>query len=183
MEAQLGRPELQAYQKCDRCARLVLLRLSVLLQMLAAPLFCLLAATAEATEARQLLSALRAAPPQLVVRNSSAATSTRTAVQTQPVLQTTHTASSASQVSPPAAQPPLPAAAADVGASTSISTQPTGFPGRITRSASVTEAAIATSVAAFSPQLSVPLTLGLLYTNSGLLTAVCLFWVAVLWPR
>jgi hypothetical protein len=47
----------------------------------------------------------------------------------------------------------------------------------------VTEAAMATSVAAFSPQLSVPLTLGLPYTNSGLLTAVCLFWVAVLWPR
>jgi cytoskeletal protein RodZ len=181
--AKQGGPEMQAYHRCDRSARLVLLRLSVLLQMLAAPLFCLLAATAEATEARQLLSALRAAPPQLVVRSSSATTNNHTAAQSQPVLQTTHTASSRSQVSPSPAQPPLPAAAADVGTRANISTQPTELPGHITRSASATEAAIATSVAAFSPQLSVPLTLGLSYTNSGLLTAVCLFWVAVLWPR
>lgn len=70
-----------------------------------------------------------------------------------------------------------------VDSNISTSTQPHGLPGRITRSASATEAAIATSVAAFLPQLSVPLMLGLPYTNSGLLTAACLFWVAVLWPR
>lgn len=50
-------------------------------------------------------------------------------------------------------------------------------------SATATDAALATSVAAFSPQLSVPLTLRLQYTNSGVLTALCLFWTAVLWPR
>jgi hypothetical protein len=148
---------------------------SVMLQMLAAPLVCLVAATAEAGEARQLLSALRGAPPQLVVRSSSGTATAQSPAHARSVLQPTH---ATGQVSAP-----LHTAAVVVNDSASGSTQQTAPPVCIDRSASVTEAAMATSVAAFSPQLSVPLTLGLPYTNSGLLTAVCLFWVAVLWPR
>lgn len=64
-----------------------------------------------------------------------------------------------------------------------MSPSSTGQQRSMADSATGAEAALATSVAAFSPQLSVPLTLGLQYTNSGVLTALCLFWTAVLWPR
>jgi hypothetical protein len=43
-------------------------------------------------------------------------------------------------------------------------------------------AANSLAVAAFAPAVSVPLTLGLQYTNSGILTAVTLLMTAVLWP-
>lgn len=136
--------ELWMVELCLACLRGCLL----CLQMLSAPLFCLLAATAEAAEARQVVSALRAAPPQLVVCSSSGAR--------------------------------RPAASAPAGLSSS---QHASTPAGSSSEAGAVEAAVATSVAAFSPQLSVPLTLGLQYTNSGVLTAVSVFWVAVLWPR
>lgn len=142
--------------------------LMAVLQMLSTPLFCLLAATAEAAEARQVIAALRAAPPQLIVRSSNrqnqAAVSPATAVPAAPAWQSAPTEPSSAQ-----------------GFVTSRDqhsrTNPAGA------DSNAVEEAVATSVAAFAPQLSVPLTLGLQYTNSGVLTAVCLFWAAVLWPR
>lgn len=139
-------------------------------QMLSAPLFCLLAATAEAAEARQVTNALRAAPPQLVVRSVAQPSSGAPAQPTGPT-----TAPGAAEGSARhQAGPQAPSNAQHTAASAA------GLQGA---SASVAEAAVASTVAAFSPQLSVPLTLGLQYTNSGILTAVCLFWAAVLWPR
>lgn len=125
--------------------------------MLGAPLLCLLAATAEAAEARQVANALRATPPQLVVRHVAA--------QLAP-------GASAQQTGQP-----------DTAAGSAVSLDTGQQHSRAADSATAAEAALAASVAAFSPQLSVPLTLGLQYTNSGVLTALCLFWTAVLWPR
>lgn len=119
------------------------MRLFVLLyQLLSAPLFCLLAAAAEAAEARQVMSALRVAPSQLVVCSSTTTSSQAAAATKSPA----STAAEAARLLP------------QQGA------------------ASVADAAAATTV-------SVPLMLGLHYTNSGVLSAVCLTGSAVLWPR
>jgi hypothetical protein len=136
------------------------------LQMLAAPLFCLLAATAEAAEARQVMSALRAAPPQVLVRSAAQRLSGGPAGTTGQAAAAGDESAQASAQGPAAVQQNTAAVRGAPGAS-----------------AGLAQAAVATSVAAFTPQLSVPLTLGLQYTNSGVLTALCLFWVAVLWPR
>lgn len=137
-------------------------------QMLSTPLFCLLASTAEAAEARQVMAALRAAPPQLIVRSSTrpqqAAASPAATVPAAPAWQ-------------PAPTEPTSAQGFGTSRDQHNRTNPAGA------DSSAVEEAVATSVAAFAPQLSVPLTLGLQYTNSGVLTAVCLFWAAVLWPR
>lgn len=138
--------------------------------MLSAPLFCLLAATAEAAEARQVTNALRAAPPQLIVSSVAQPSCSAPAQPTGPSTAPVAVAGSAGRQAAGRAH---------------INAQQTGAAaaGSQAASASVAEAVVATTVAAFSPQLSVPLTLGLQYTNSGILTAVCLFWPAVLWPR
>jgi hypothetical protein len=149
----------------DRMTHTCCLR-SVTLQMLSAPLFCLLAATAEAAEARQVTSALRAAPPQVFVRSGAQCLSGTPAGTTRQATAASGVSVQASAQASAAAQQSAEAAGGAPGAS-----------------AGLAQAAVATSVAAFSPQLSVPLTLGLQYTNSGVLTALCLFWVAVLWPR
>jgi hypothetical protein len=139
------------------------------LQMLSTPLFCLLAATAEAAEARQVMSALRSAPPQLVVRSSNR--------------QQHAAASPAAAAAAPAWQPLTGVSSAQVPLSSRDQPSSATAARPDSSDACFVEAAVATSVAAFAPQLSVPLTLGLQYTNSGVLTAVCLFWAAVLWPR
>lgn len=135
------------------------------LQMLSAPLFCLLAATAEAAEARQVTSALRAAPPQVLVRSWAQRFSGTSAGTTGQGAAAGGMSAPASAHAPAAVQHNMAAMGGAPGASAELAQ------------------AVATSVAAFSPQLSVPLTLGLQYTNSGVLTALCLFWAAVLWPR
>lgn len=128
------------------------------MQLLVAPLFCLFAAAAEAADARQVVAALHAAPPQLVVEQQ----------QQQHQRQ----------------QPGHVTAAAAAGAAATARPGSTGFAGQqqqATTGSSESDV-LSAVVAAFSPMLSVPLTLGLQYTNSGVLSAVALLGCAVLWP-
>jgi hypothetical protein len=122
------------------------------MQLLAAPLFCLLAAAAEAAEARQVLAALQATPPQLVVQ------------QQQQQQQERRTTAATADTSGTQHVPQLQAAAAAAAGAA---------PGA---------AALSAVVAAFSPMLCVPLSLGLRFSNSGIITAVALLCSAVLWP-
>lgn len=157
-------------------------RACLAMQLLSAPLFCLLAAAAEAAEARQVLAALRHVPPQLVVSLGA-----YTAAPAEPEPSTPADGAAAASV---------------VGAQGPPDTEQVGRGSRVTHATPAAaaaaaaasmaaaggvedaeSAAAAVSAAAFAPCVSVPLVLGLQHTNSGVLTAACLLCCAVLWPR
>lgn len=120
----------------------------------------------EAAEARQVMAALRAAPPQLVVRadtrRAHVPCTAGTGLHAGPAWDvSTEALDDEPCLTGAAIASAIQQPAADLAA----------------------EAAFTTTVAAFSPQLSAPLTLGLHYTNSGVLAALCLLGSAVLWPR